>query len=454
MPSIKRKTGLIILVFFILYGTLSYGIQRAIIYPIFQNLEHEEARKNLFRSLEAVYTEIDRIEMLCRDWSSWDDTGDFIKNKYNKHLQSHLHGDKFLTIQINFILFCDASGSPVWWDCYDLVTEERMESTDSLKNQLLKSSLLLSYRPGALTYSVSGILHADPFPVLVSSHPVLKSDDKQSIQGHVIMGRFLDSNLVEKFKEQSEFDFDVVPLQGDNVPAEFKKIADQINTDIPQLLSQAEDSGFLHAYTTARDINNQKALLISSNIPRKVMDTGARAMLYAVISMLVAGLFIFFGLRIILQREILTPVADLTDHMIRVGKTGDLSSRSSLDRKDEIGMLGKEFERMLGKIKEKDDELVSANSKLEEDVKERERLIGELEQALSEVKTLSGLLPICSSCKRIRDDKGYWNQIESYIHEHSEAQFSHSICPDCIKKLYPDMYKEMLAGKETRKTDV
>ncbi|MFC1812661.1 hypothetical protein ACFL03_08210 [Thermodesulfobacteriota bacterium] len=69
---------------------------------------------------------------------------------------------------------------------------------------------------------------------------------------------------------------------------------------------------------------------------------------------------------------------------------------------------------------------------------EREKLINELQVALVEVKALSGLLPICSSCKNIRDDKGYWNQIESYIRDHSEAEFSHSICPECAKKLYPD----------------
>ena len=64
-----------------------------------------------------------------------------------------------------------------------------------------------------------------------------------------------------------------------------------------------------------------------------------------------------------------------------------------------------------------------------------------LQDALVKVKTLSGLLPICSNCKKIRDDKGYWNQIESYIRDHSEADFSHSICPECAKKLYPDFYK-------------
>lgn len=62
-----------------------------------------------------------------------------------------------------------------------------------------------------------------------------------------------------------------------------------------------------------------------------------------------------------------------------------------------------------------------------------------VEEALAKVKKLSGLLPICSHCKKIRDDKGYWNQIESYIHEHSEAKFSHGICQECAKIYYPEM---------------
>lgn len=75
---------------------------------------------------------------------------------------------------------------------------------------------------------------------------------------------------------------------------------------------------------------------------------------------------------------------------------------------------------------------------------ERENLIRELQEALAEVKTLSGLLPICASCKMIRDDQGYWNQIESYIAAHTEATFTHSICSTCAQKLYPEIYLEVL----------
>ncbi len=71
--------------------------------------------------------------------------------------------------------------------------------------------------------------------------------------------------------------------------------------------------------------------------------------------------------------------------------------------------------------------------------KHNEELIRELKDALANVKQLSGLLPICAHCKKIRDDKGYWKQIEAYIQEHSEAQFSHSICKECAKKLYPEL---------------
>jgi two-component system, response regulator PdtaR len=70
--------------------------------------------------------------------------------------------------------------------------------------------------------------------------------------------------------------------------------------------------------------------------------------------------------------------------------------------------------------------------------KEREKLIAQLEDALLQVRKLSGLLPICASCKKIRDEEGGWQQIEDYITSHSEADFSHSICPQCARRLYPE----------------
>lgn len=100
------------------------------------------------------------------------------------------------------------------------------------------------------------------------------------------------------------------------------------------------------------------------------------------------------------------------------------------------------------RLKEQHDTLQKINNEMHHEMEERiqmqidkDQLIFELKDALSKVKTLSGLLPICAACKKIRDDKGYWNQIESYIRGHSEAEFSHSICPECARKVYNDIAK-------------
>jgi len=91
---------------------------------------------------------------------------------------------------------------------------------------------------------------------------------------------------------------------------------------------------------------------------------------------------------------------------------------------------------------------VQTHVNLKKAYEKQSKLINDLSKALEEIKQLSGLLPICSHCKKIRDDKGYWQVVERYISEHSEAQFSHSICPDCMRKHYPK-----IADKILNKTD-
>ena len=83
---------------------------------------------------------------------------------------------------------------------------------------------------------------------------------------------------------------------------------------------------------------------------------------------------------------------------------------------------------------------ISDRKQMEEALAEERR---RLQQALDEVRTLRGIVPICANCKSIRDDKGFWNQVEKYVSEHTEAEFSHGICPDCMKRLYPEIYKKI-----------
>ena len=111
----------------------------------------------------------------------------------------------------------------------------------------------------------------------------------------------------------------------------------------------------------------------------------------------------------------------------------DIGSDQYVLKPVDTGKLSAAFEKCA--------ELVEHRKAAIQHAEEREKLIEELHAALAKVKLLSGFLPICASCKKIRDDKGYWQQIDCYISDHSDAEFSHGICPDCAKKLYPGRIK-------------
>lgn len=98
-----------------------------------------------------------------------------------------------------------------------------------------------------------------------------------------------------------------------------------------------------------------------------------------------------------------------------------------------------ERERAQQALQQQNRDLATLNEELAAAKDRLQSVNSELQSALAKVKKLKGLLPICSSCHKIRDDKGYWQQIETYISTHSEADFTHSICPDCTRKLYPDL---------------
>lgn len=134
---------------------------------------------------------------------------------------------------------------------------------------------------------------------------------------------------------------------------------------------------------------------------------------------------------------------------------GDLQVRSKIKSKNEIGDLASAFNHMAETLNMSFQEIQDYSENLEAKVEKRtnelnktnaqlQETVTKLKSALSQVTTLSGLLPICSNCKKIRNDQGFWEQVESYIENHSEAEFSHSLCQDCADKLYgeEDWYKK------------
>ena len=119
-----------------------------------------------------------------------------------------------------------------------------------------------------------------------------------------------------------------------------------------------------------------------------------------------------------------------TDAMPTISPAHDPATALEVSITSLVGRSGKRSGRIL---------LVRDVTERQRAEKEREKLIVDLREALANIKKLSGLLPICASCKKIRDDKGYWHQVEAYMKDHAEVEFSHGLCPDCMAKLYRGM---------------
>ena len=394
--SIRSKVGLIVLCIFVLYGIVDFGIQRFVIFPGFLSLEREEAIKDSNRSVQAIQREIHHLDTLCSDWSAWDDTYNFIQSRSNAYIESNLPFSTFTGNNLNLIYICDTDGKVIWGEIYDLETEEMIQLADFPKDAFHRFHSLIAYKTENKTLSdvnISGVLITKKGPMLISSRPILTSNDEGPIRGSLIMGRFFNNNLLKTFVDQTQVDFKIFPVQTGTLPETIRETLNKFTDNSPYLIEVNSDDR-LYAYTTFPGIKNDTALLIRLKIPRKIAAKGSATMSYALRSDFLAGLCVSIMILLLLQRTVIKPLTNLTNHALSIGNTGDLSARISMQRQDEIGTLASEFDYMLTQLEKRAKELEEVNAKLQDDIDKRrqaEKALRESEEKLARSKRMESL---------------------------------------------------------------
>jgi HAMP domain-containing protein len=237
-------------------------------------------------------------------------------------------------------------------------------------------------------------------------------------------------------------------------PADIKKAADEFCREYFRSYRKTRDAvismlsagsrpmtaaQYMDAVTPAQDAA-ENIMYIASNKTRdysQQVAEKAEGMLHFAIWQTAIILMLLALSIAIISRRVILPLKKI---MVALGKLRkeDYNLEIPYTRyRDEFGSLSRSFSGFRKSLIEK-----------KQAEQEREKLIIELKDAIANIKTLSGLLPICAGCKKIRNDQGYWQQLESYLADHSEADFSHGICPECAKKLYPDYYKKASEDKK------
>ncbi len=428
--NLRFKIVIILIAVFLIYGFVDFSIQRFIVFPSFQSLENEKAIKNSKRIVQAIQREIHHLDLFCYDWAAWDDTYEFVEVLSKDYMEANLVLSTFTGNSINLIYIYDIKGQVVWGEIHDLDTEKEIQLSNFPKDSLPQDHPLLNFTVDSKPLSEmssSGIIMTDNGPMIVVSRPILNSNIEGPIKGAVTMGRFLNQSAIKALINQTEIDFKVYPVGTNSLTIEQKKILHQITDKLKFVIKTSGNN--LQVYTTLSDINDRPAILIESYLPRDITEKGNSTIRYAIYSIFFAALIVVVVVLLLLQWAVLSPLTKLTDHTLDVVKTADFTKTFSIKSQDEIGNLATAFNTMTKNV-------YDTGQKQKLLINEKQNLIDELQDALNKIKTLEGFVPICSSCKKVRDDKGYWNQIESYIEKHSEALFSHSMCPDCSDKFY------------------
>lgn len=198
---------------------------------------------------------------------------------------------------------------------------------------------------------------------------------------------------------------------------------------------QAAPAGMIEKYGPQRSFNRYEGEVVSAisiRIPLEAAYAQADQITYKLALLIIVFFVLVVGVIVLLTRSLFgKPLQTIKDQAAMIAQDEEnLGGQLPLNFPGEWNDLARDFNSMSANLRDTYDNLDFLVEKRTE----------ELEQALAEVNQLGGLLPICAHCKKIRDDKGYWKQIEEYISKHSEAQFSHGVCPDCMKKHYPELF--------------
>ncbi len=340
--SLRAKILAIVAVVVVAYGIVDLAVQHRVIYPSFVALERDEAEKDLRRCIEAIDREIQQLGATAGDYGAWNDTYQFAVDRNKRYVESNLSPSSFKNLGVNLMAICNVRGEVLTSQVLDLTTQEPMEVPELPKDRYAPGHILVHHE--GPQSAASGILITGNGPLLVASRPILTDNREGPVRGAVIVGKFLDEKLVQKLRDQTKVQFEVLPaLSITEAPAgETQPSAQPVAVRVDE-----RDRNTLTASATLCDIGGRPVLPIRAAIPRDITARGRTAMQFANYSIVIIGLAVLVVLLALLQWAVLDPVSRLTRHAVRIGSSGDLTARLAMKTGDEIGTLATEFDRMV-----------------------------------------------------------------------------------------------------------
>lgn len=343
--SLRKKVSFILGLILAGYTIVFMVTQLTFVYPKFEHMEQEQARKHLERIIEGVNGELGYVDSFARDWAFWDDTYQFVESLDEPYRKANLTFKTFGDLGLNLLFIIDNEGHVVWGKTYNLETGEALNfkelPSDSwpLDHPLLTHGNTADYR--------LGFYNLEPVPVLVASRPILTSQNEGPSRGTLIFGKFADRSFMRNLQEKTRLNLIIDPLEDE--PPSYIETGKRLLSGKPYFIKNV-DSKVLEGGVLYSDLNGEPSISIHFTQDRVITANGRESLFIALLSTLAVGLTALIFLYFALQRIILDPLIKLTSHVKQIIQTEDLSRRIELRRGDELGTLAREFDALVQKL--------------------------------------------------------------------------------------------------------
>jgi PAS domain S-box-containing protein len=350
--KLRTKAILILLATFIPLLLFFYFSIRAIVLREHEELEVQTVRQNVQRALNSIRDEMEAISTINHDWSSWDDTYQFVIHTNQTYIDSNLMDETFVGLQVNLMAFLNQKHQYVYTHVFDLHEKTTVPFPPTWTNSLQDICHLLDdvYK----TNDLSGFLNLPDGPLILNVRPILTSVNEGPSHGCLVMGRILDQSRIERFCKITALDLTLVSPSAENLSPDLQQAGQQLfqlrKTTLPDHpidWVQPLNAETIAGYTLLDDIFGNPFLMLRLTMPRSIYQSAQSALNYVLLSLL--GIGLVFGLLILhlWQQNVLSRLTQLSERVERIGTIGDLSEQMEISGRDELSSLGRSFNHML-----------------------------------------------------------------------------------------------------------
>lgn len=331
---LQSKVSLTLVLLIAAFVIVSYTILQSVIAPAFDELEIDAAKSDLHRAEAALRNDIENIEAITADWGPWDDMYSYVTGTNPGFEKSNLNRPTLANLDLDLLVVYSAESHFLWGQFMDGGVGVSIETLQALIPDETALAALSSHDEGS--DRTAGFVQSTRGPMMISSRAVLRSDESGPIAGAVVMGQFLNDEHLARYRERTDVDISL-------------GLADA-GADIALLEGFEFSTATVNGAKILFDINNQPFLILQTQTPRSISYLGSQTINAAMLFIIVAGAMVCGFIWFTLRYTILRPIEKLSMYIDEIRSSGDLSRQLSMQRGDEIGVLGRQFDNMTAEV--------------------------------------------------------------------------------------------------------